>query len=649
MVRLLVAPAASAPASFDLVWLVPAFPLAGFVVNVFVGRRLGRWAGVMASALVAVSFAISVAIFAGLVRTPSSVPFVQVLFDWISVGSFRVAADLRIDQLSVTMILVVTGVGALIHVYAIGYMRDDPRFGRFFAYMNLFVFFMLMLVLAENYLLLYLGWEGVGLCSYLLIGFWFERTSAANAAKKAFITTRIGDTAMLVGLALLVVKFGTLDFARVFGTTRAASFAGPLSPLAPHISHGAFTAIALLLLAGAVGKSAQLPLHVWLLDAMEGPTPVSALIHAATMVTAGVYLVVRSHVLFEASGSALTVVLIVGLLTAFYAATAATAQDDIKRVLAYSTISQLGFMFLAAGMRAYALAMFMLVVHAFYKALMFLSAGSVIHGIGGEQDLKRMGGLRRAMPLTFAMFTLGALALAGFPLLSGFFAKDEIVGFASESGRTLAWLLGGVTAFLSAFYISRPIFLTFFGDQRGDAHPHESPPIMTVPLVALSVGAVAGGLLDLSAETGRLTSFLAPVLGPLRVGTSGPREAVLVVSSILVALAGIAAAYFIYGSGKVDWAELRVRLAPLHRSLERGWGIDDAYAAVLATPGKAVAAFTAYVFDLRFIDGIVNGVGTVTQGFAGVGRRIQTGFVRNYALVFLAGGVAVLVYVGFRI
>ena len=387
-----------------LIWLVPAIPLAASVINLFFGKRLRETSGWLAVLAVAASFAVCLGALAQLLsRAPvDRVEFVH-LFDWISVGSLNVGVTLRVDPLSMTMILVVTGVGSLIHLYSIGYMKGDARYSRFFAYMNLFVFLMLMLVLADNFLLLYLGWEGVGLCSYLLIGFWFEKKTASDAAKKAFITTRVGDTAMLIGIALIFVHFGSLDFGRVLGQSWACPGGGACGT--PEVG-GVFTAIALLLFAGAVGKSAQVPLHVWLPDAMEGPTPVSALIHAATMVTAGVYLVVRSHVLFELSGTALTVVLVVGLATALYAATAALGQDDIKRVLAYSTISQLGFMFFAAGLRDYPAAMFLLVTHAFYKALMFLSAGSVMHGLHGETDMKKMGGLARFMPATATAFMI---------------------------------------------------------------------------------------------------------------------------------------------------------------------------------------------------------------------------------------------------
>ncbi len=455
------------PSSLDknLLWVIPVLPLAAAMVNLFIGKRLGRWAGLLAVVAMLGSFVAAVVVVQGLAGLPEGSRLYAVhLFDWIRVGQFNVGADLRLDALSATMILVVTGIGLLIHIYALGYMHGDPRFGRFFAYMNLFVFFMLVLVLGENFLVMYLGWEGVGLCSYLLIGFWFEKTENANAAKKAFITTRVGDTAMLIGLALIVAKFGTLDFAQVFGTASST------------LTKGAATAIALLLFAGAVGKSAQVPLHVWLPDAMAGPTPVSALIHAATMVTAGVYLVLRTHVLFEVSGVALVVVTVVGLITLLYAGTCALGQDDIKRVLAYSTVSQLGFMFVAAGLRAYTAALFMLVAHAFYKALMFLGAGSVMHGMHDETDMKRMGGLLRRMPVTGVTFVIGALALAGVPPLAGFFAKDEILELANHTGHQWVYVLLTVGALLSALYIGRLVFLTFFGAPRTPEaeHAHES-------------------------------------------------------------------------------------------------------------------------------------------------------------------------------
>jgi NADH-quinone oxidoreductase subunit L len=630
-------PLASPGGALAALWLIPALPLAGAIVNLFGGKRLGRNAGMLASGLVIASFAVAAAAVLGLLaQPPDGRLIVQHLFEWISVGSFHVGADLRLDAVSATMILVVTGVGALIHVYSIGYMANDPRAGRFFAYLNLFVFFMLMLVLAENYLLLYLGWEGVGLCSYLLIGFWFEKKENAEAAKKAFITTRIGDSAMMVGIALIAFKLGSLDFDTVF---RSAPFA---------LSGGAATAIALLLFAGAIGKSAQVPLHVWLPDAMAGPTPVSALIHAATMVTAGVYLVVRSHALFEVSGAALTVVLVVGLVTALFAATCALAQFDIKRVLAYSTVSQLGFMFVAVGMRAYGVAMFFLVAHAFYKALMFLGAGSAIHGMHGQQDLRKMGGLRRVMPLTFVTFLIGALAQAGVPPLAGYFAKDAVLEVANATGRQGVYLLGTLGAFLSAAYLGRMLFLAFFGIPRSEdaRHAHESPAVMWVPLAVLAAGAALAGWLALSPE-GRLGAFLEPVVGAVPTG-EGLSAATLAAVAIAVSAAALAAAWWIYGSGRVDPDAFRDRLEPLPRAARNGWYVDRAYDVVLIQPAKALAAIVTDLVDAKGVDGLVNAVGAGVRRLADRARLIQTGFVRSYAAALLIGAIAVLVYVGSR-
>jgi NADH-quinone oxidoreductase subunit L len=622
----------------SLLWLVPALPLLGAGINLFWGKRLGRYAGWLASATVIVSFAVSLGLMSQLLAKPAEDRlFLEHLFSWIDVGRFQVGMDLRLDDLSMTMVLVVTGVGALIHVYAIGYMAGDPRYGRFFAYMNLFVFFMLMLVLGANYLVLYVGWEGVGLCSYLLIGFWSDVPANAEAAKKAFITTRIGDTLMLVGLALIVFRFGTLDFEVVFGSAGAV------------LTKDAATVIALLLFAGAIGKSAQVPLHVWLPDAMAGPTPVSALIHAATMVTAGVYLVVRSHVLFELSGVALTVVLVVGLVTAIFAATCAIAQQDIKRVLAYSTISQLGFMFMAAGMRAYAVAMFFLVVHAFYKALMFLGAGSVIHGMHDEQDLREMGGLRRAMPITFVTFLIGALAQAGVPPLAGFFAKDAVLEVAQHTNRDAVYLLGSVAAFLSAFYLGRMLFLTFFGETRSDRarNAHESPAVMWVPLAILAFGVVTAGWLNLTPE-GRLAGFLESITGRAPHGI-GLGALPLAGIAVVLSLAALVVTWWIYGSGRVDRQAFRDRLEPFPRAALNGWYVDRAYDTVIVQPAKAGSWIAAYVVDARIIDGAVEGIGAGVRRLADRGRLIQTGFVRSYALVVFLGAVAILVYVGVRL
>jgi NADH-quinone oxidoreductase subunit L len=619
-------------------WLIPALPLAGAAVNLFAGKRLGKAAGWVGSLTVIGSFVVSVAAVVGLMARPDQARLaIQHLFDWLSVGRFTVGADLRLDALSATMILVVTGIGALIHVYAMGYMANDPRYGRFFAYMNLFVFFMLMLVLGENYLVLYLGWEGVGLCSYLLIGFWFEKPENAEAAKKAFITTRIGDSLMFVGLALIVAQFHTLDFQAIFGS------AGTV------LTSGVATAIALLLLAGAIGKSAQVPLHVWLPDAMAGPTPVSALIHAATMVTAGVYLIVRSHVLFELSPVALDVVAWIGVITVLFAGTCALAQWDIKRVLAYSTVSQLGYMFVAAGLGAYSTAMFFLVAHAFYKALLFLGSGSVIHGMGDEQDLRKMGGLARRMPLTTITMVIGALSLAGVPFLAGFFAKDQILEVAFTTERFAFYVLGSIGAIFSALYIGRLVFLTFFGKPRSEAaeHAHESPAVMVGPLAILAVGAAAAGLLELNTE-GKLARFLEPVVGVAAAGTRELPTVGFYAVAMVITFGGLLATLWIYASGRIDWLGLRERLEPLPRTLLNGWYVDRGYDELVVQPAKTAAGITAFVVDARGIDGVVNGIGGGVKRLAQSGRLIQTGFVRSYALAVFIGAVALLAYVGIR-
>jgi NADH-quinone oxidoreductase subunit L len=624
----------------NLAPLIPALPLAGAALLLFTGRRWrGHAAGWLASGAVASAFVVSLIVFFDLTGTPVAMrnPGAHPqLFDWITSGAFHVSVAFRVDPLSMVMALTVTGIGTMIHVYAIDYMDGDPRYARFFAYMNLFVFFMLVLVLADNFLLLYVGWEGVGLCSYLLIGFWFERKVAADAAKKAFITTRIGDSALLIGLILIWVKFGSLDFDKVL-------------PQAHGLANGTATVIALLLFAGAVGKSAQLPLHVWLPDAMEGPTPVSALIHAATMVTAGVYLVVRSHQIFEASSVALTVVAVTGVVTAIYAGFSAIGQDDIKRMLAYSTISQLGFMFFGAGMGAYSAAIFLLVAHAFFKAVLFLGAGSVMHALPeDETDMTRMGGLRRPMPITAATWIVAWLAMAGLPPLSGFFAKDQVVASASQAGRTGLWLAAVFGAFLTALYESRGTFLTFFGEARYDGHPHDPPRRMRAALIVLAIGAATAGVLGISATTGLLPEFLAPVVGRTNEAVSGPSELALSIISVAVALAGIAVAWFVYLSGRIDWVALRARFGGAKRTLQRGFYVNDFYSGAIVGPAKLGAAFAAYVFDKRVIDGAVNGIGGVVAATARAGRKVQTGRVRTYAVGILLGAVALLAYLAVR-
>jgi len=626
----------------DQAWLIPALPMGGAAVNLFFGRRLGKAAGWVASATVALAFAIGVAVLLDLLSLPAEQrAHVVDLFPWIDAGGLSLRVSFLVDPLSLTMVLVVTGVGALIHVYAVGYMDGDPRFDRFFAYLNLFVFFMLVLVLADDYLLLYLGWEGVGLCSYLLIGFWYERPIAASAAKKAFVTTRIGDAAMMLGIVLIFVNFGSLDFGEVLVEPTAV---GPL--IAP--SEGLYTAISLLLLAGAVGKSAQIPLHVWLPDAMEGPTPVSALIHAATMVTAGVYLVVRSHVLFEGSGVALTVVLVIGLVSAIYAALASIGQFDIKRALAYSTMSQIGFMFFAAGMRFYAGAMLLLVCHAFYKALLFLTAGNVLHGLHDETDLRRMGGLRQEMPVTAALFAIGALALAGIPPLAGFFAKDHIVNFAAEGGRVAAWVMASIGAFLSALYIARPLFLAFFGTRRNEARAHEAPGAMNAPLVVLAAGAVLGGLvLGLQAEGGLLERFLEPAIGVAEHGHLGLSESVLVAISIVLAVLAVVVAWYVWASERVNWAAFPERQPELAAWLANAFYVNALYAWLVRTAGLGVGrAFRT--LDDRVVDGAVNEVAEEIGQASRLASVLQSGFVRSYALAFLLGAAALLLYLGLR-
>ena len=621
----------------DAVWLIPALPLAGAAANLFLGRRLGSRAGWLASALVIVSFGVAVAVLLDLVALPAEERVHAVhLFDWIAAGSFRLNADLLVDPLSMTMVLVVTGIGALIHVYAIGYMEHDPRVARFFAYFNLFVFFMLMLVLADNYLVLYLGWEGVGLCSYLLIGFWNERPQAASAAKKAFVTTRIGDSAMMLGVVLIFVHVGSLDFGTVLGEG------------ARGLSEGAATAISLLLLGGAIGKSAQLPLHVWLPDAMEGPTPVSALIHAATMVTAGVYLVVRSHAVFEMSEIALPVVLVVGLVSAIYAGLASIGQYDVKRALAYSTMSQVGFMFFAAGMGFFAGAILMLIAHAFYKALLFLTSGNVMHGLHDEVDLRRMGGLRREMPVSALWFGIGALSLAGIPPLAGFFAKDHIVSFASQSGRAAAWVLASAAGFVSALYIARLLFLAFFGPSRHETSAHEASWRVHAPLAVLAIGAVGAGLvLGLQADGGLLERFLEPVLGVPEIARTGPAEAVLIAISIVLAVLAVGLAWLVWASGRVDWVAFPERQPELAGWLSNAFYLDALYAWLVRAPGMSLGRGLRTVDD-RVVDAAVNEAAEDVARASRLAPVLQSGFVRSYALVFLTGAAALLLYLGLR-
>lgn len=616
--------------------LVIASPLFwAFVLLVF-GKRIGAPAGVLGSLAVAVSFAAGALLFLEILAEPGhgghnarSIPVH--LFTWISAGGFSVDAGLVIDQLSILMVLVVTGVGTLIHVYSIGYMAGDPRYPRYFAYLNLFVAFMLILVLADNLLLLYVGWEGVGLCSYLLIGFWFERASAAHAAKKAFIVNRIGDFAFLLGIFLLVSTTGTLNISEI-------------SESAGEITRGAATLISLLLFAGATGKSAQIPLYVWLPDAMEGPTPVSALIHAATMVTAGVYMVARLSPVFEVSVTALEVVAWIGALTALWAALMAATQYDIKRVLAYSTISQLGYMFLAHGVHAYSAGIFHLVTHAFFKALMFLAAGAVMHALAGETDMRRMGGLRKVLPVTGWTFAAGWLAICGVFPFAGFFSKDAILASAWNEGQYALWAIGVATVALTAFYMSRMYFRVFEGPLRypDGAHPHDAPISMAAALVPLALLSVAGGALNLPGLL-TLEHWLEPVVGESHV-PEGIMPWLLAGGALLVAAAGILAARGIYLSrtGKLRRRRIERYFGPLIGAARNKFYVDEIYDAVVVGPGKVVAAFAAGAIDRGIIDRTFTGTSAVIARTGEALRRLQTGYVRNYAVSFLFGVVLLL-------
>ena len=611
------------------VWLVPAFPLAGALLNILFGRLTHRRAHWIAVPALAGSFLASCEVAS---RAWSSGTFSTTLFSWIVAGDFDTGVTAYVDSLTAVMLLVVTGVGFLIHLYSIGYMHDEPDYARFFAYLNLFVFSMTMLVLAGNFLLLYVFWEAVGLCSYLLIGFWYTRPAAAQAGKKAFIVNRVGDFGFGLGIMWLWVALGTLDFVGVFKGA---------ATLAPETATG----IALLLFMGACGKSAQLPLHTWLPDAMEGPTPVSALIHAATMVTAGVYMVARSHALFERSGSALEVVAWVGTITAVFAATIGLVQTDIKRVLAYSTVSQLGYMFAAVGLGAYAAGIFHLVTHAFFKALLFLGAGSVIHGLRGEQDLRKMGGIAYKLPITATTMWVGGLGLAGVPPLAGFFSKDEILGAALGEGHTLLFLLLLAGAFLTAFYTFRLLFLAFSGSPRMTKdvlhHAHESPWVMTVPLVVLALlTGVAGFVLGLPLERTRFAQGLESVFAL----HAGAHSRLVPLLSVVVVVAGFALALQRYKLTPVRAERVGEPRTALRALLLNAYYVDAVYDRAIVRPLLALSVGLARVFDLGVIDGIVNGVGrAVMAGGAGL-RRLQTGYVVNYALTMLAGAVVLVAF-----
>jgi len=617
----------------SLTWLLVAIPLAGAAALLLGGRRVDRVAPVLGTGVAAVSFVVAVGEFLALHGRAGEARHVGVhLFSWIPVAGFQVDAGLLLDQLSVVFALLITGVGTLIHVYSIGYMEHDPGRRRFFGYLNLFVGAMLLLVLADSYLVLYVGWEGVGLASYLLIAFWYYKPAAATAAKKAFISNRIGDVGLSLAIMLMFATLGTTSFAGVLGG-------------AGRLSAGAATAIGLLLLLGACGKSGQFPLQTWLPDAMEGPTPVSALIHAATMVTAGVYLIVRSGAIFNTSQAARTVVVIVGAVTLLYGCICGCAKDDIKKVLAYSTVSQIGYMFLAAGLgtAGYAIAILHLVTHGFFKATMFLGAGSVMHAMDDEVDMRRYGALRRELPVTFATFTAGYLAIIGFPFLSGYFSKDKIIEAAFDKGGTSGYLLGGAAllgAGITAFYMTRLWLMTFFGDRRwaDGVHPHESPNTMTLPMVILALGSVfAGGLL---VAGGALQNWLEPAVGrSAEIGLHTIDASVLLVLTLIVVLGGVGGAYAVFGRSPIP------RLAPAGNvvtvAARRALYADAFNESVLMRPGQWMTRAFVYL-DGRGIDGAVNGTAALIGGTSGRLRRTQTGFVRSYALSFVGGTALVL-------
>ncbi|WP_416874876.1 NADH-quinone oxidoreductase subunit L [Kitasatospora sp. SC0581] len=620
----------------SLIPLLVAAPLAGAALLLLGGRALDRFGHWLATALAALSFGFGLALFSDMLgRDAEHRAVTRHLFSWIPVNGFQADISFRLDQLSMTFVLLITGVGTLIHLYSVGYMAHDERRRRFFAYLNLFLAAMLLLVVADNYLLLYFGWEGVGLASYLLIGFWQHKPSAATAAKKAFIVNRVGDMGLSIAIMLMFAEFGSFAFDPVFGGAHQAS-------------EGKLTAIGLMLLLAACGKSAQVPLQSWLGDAMEGPTPVSALIHAATMVTAGVYLITRSSAVFDLAPDAQTAVVVVGAVTLLFGAIVGCAKDDIKKALAGSTMSQIGYMVLAAGLGpiGYAFAIMHLVTHGFFKAGLFLGAGSVMHGMNDEVNMRHYGGLRKYMPVTFVTFGLGYLAIIGFPGLSGFFSKDKIIEAAFAKGGTEGWILGGcalVGAAVTAFYMTRVMVLTFFGEKRwqpdaaGNApHPHESPRTMTVPMVLLAFGSVfAGGLF---AFNDSFLKWLEPVTGH-EEGNSPLAPLTVTLLTTACMLAGVGLAYLVYGRSPVP--VVPPVGSPLTRAARRDLLQDDFNHAVLVRPGSALAAALVF-FDSRGLDGVVNGLAAGIGGLSGRLRRVQNGYVRSYALSMF-GGTLVLV------
>jgi NADH-quinone oxidoreductase subunit L len=641
----------------NAVGYIVLLPFVGFLINGLFGKRLKSEAlvGTIGSSSVGISFLLSLLIFLEMLQSVADQRLHTVeYFRWIAAGGLDIPFAFQVDQLSIVMALVVTGVGFLIHVYSIGYMHGDPGFWRFFAYLNLFIFAMLTLVLANNFVLLFLGWEGVGLCSYLLIGFWHDKKfnggTTSDAAKKAFIVNRIGDAGFLIGMFLIYRTFGSLNFDTVFPNASAFEVGNPT-----------ISWITILLFAGAVGKSAQIPLYVWLPDAMAGPTPVSALIHAATMVTAGVYMVARCSILYALTPTVLMIVAIVGAVTAVYAASIGLVQNDIKKVLAYSTISQLGYMFLALGVGAFSASIFHLMTHAFFKALLFLGAGAVIHAMSGEQNIQKLGGLRAALPTTYRTFVVAALAISGIFPLSGFFSKDEILWRSYDQGPLLLYLLGLLGAAMTAFYIFRLVSLTFEGEKRwgGEVHPHEAPRVMTIPLTILAVLSFIGGIVGLPPSLGghnALEHWLEPVFSAANSklllfpsGEADPTEYFFMVLSLAVAIGGILLARSLYLRRPELPRRIASRWSGLYGLLSNKYYVDEIYDAAIVQPVvKGSDRLLWSRFDIGLIDGAVNGTAALIAWVSQRVRRVQTGVVQGYALIFVVGILFVLSWLIFR-
>lgn len=639
----------------NYIYLTILFPFAGFLINGIFGNRIKneKIIGWIGSSAVGLSFIVSVISFFQLIGMSPEQRSIEVnLFSWLNIGNLHINFGFLVDPLSILMSLIVTGVGFLIHIYSIGYMHGDKGYWRFFSYMNLFIFAMMNLILGNNFLVLFLGWEGVGLCSYLLIGFWydkkFEKGTVAQAAKKAFIVNRIGDFGFLLGMFLIFMTFDSLNFSEVF--SKANSFPIP---------EATFTFIALFLFIGATGKSAQIPLFIWLPDAMAGPTPVSALIHAATMVTAGVYMISRTAIIFVSAPAIMTLVAVVGLLTAFFAATMGLVQNDIKKVLAYSTISQLGYMFLAAGMGAFSASIFHVMTHAFFKALLFLGAGSIIHSMHEDQDIQHYGNLRKYMPRTYVTFLIAALAISGFPGFSGFFSKDEILWNAYANGNILFWLIGVLTAMMTAFYMFRLVSLTFLGKERfgQEKHPHESPAVMTIPLMILAVFSVIGGYIGIpelfSGMNGnKLEEFLKPVYenAERKISSFSSHthfeEILLMAISVVLALSAIYFAYVVY-TRKREIAEKTANMFKgVYTLLFNKYYIDEIYEAVFVKPIQMLSEkFLWKINDNKIIDGAVNGTGTIIEKSSSVIRKLQTGLTQFYAVVMVTGIIIALTWI----